>query len=587
MPSNLSDDAKHQIDQWQRPPFDQRTIEAVKKMVANDPKALHACFYTRLAFGTGGLRGLMGVGTNRMNLYTVAAATKGLGNYLNARYSSQKSKVFISYDGRNQSKTFGHTAARILAALGIQVFITPEPRPTPFVSFGLRYHGCHAGIMVTASHNPPEYNGFKVYGRDGAQCTSPEDKAIIDAVNAIDDLSLPEMSEENDPLIHRTTKVDEEAYFAAIEPLKMHPSQDVKEGKKLGVIYSSLHGVGHTLMEEGMQRWGFSNFHLVKKQSVLDGNFTHAPDPNPEKSSALTMGQEMMLEKEADIFIANDPDADRMGVCVRHEDQSVILTGNQIAVILAYSLLESHQKKGDLTGDDALVTTIVSTPMLSSIAEHFAVQCHRTLTGFKYIGEKIKQWEESGKTRFIFGAEESLGYLVGTHSRDKDGIVAALSICEVALNLKLKGKTLVDLLFSLYARFGLFFEDQISINFPSTAEGLSAMQKAMKALRASPLKSIKGSDVIERYDYLEGKMTHLETGQQSPLELPSSNVLCFVTRDKSRYYIRPSGTEPKVKIYAMLQRGTKNPSFQDLMALKKTTHRCLNALKAQLEDFSR
>ncbi|PCI78038.1 phosphomannomutase [Candidatus Aerophobetes bacterium] len=585
MCDELSSSAKHQIELWQKPPFDSETIKAVTQMQNSDPDLLHACFYTRLSFGTGGLRGLMGPGTNRMNSYTVAAATSGLGAYLKQRYKGEKG-VFISYDGRHHSEEFAWDSARILAALGIHVFITPGPRPTPFVSFGLRHHGCKAGIMITASHNGPAYNGFKVYGVDGAQCTSPEDLKIIEAVNAINDLSLPEMSDKKNPLIHITGKSEEKAYFDQLQPLALFPKQNQNQGATLGIVYSSLHGVGYTLMEQGMKNWGFSNFHLVAKQCVLDGDFTYALNPNPETPETLAMGSKQMLDTGKDLFIANDPDADRMAAVASHGGKAVTLTGNQIASLLAYSLLNTYQKRGQLDSKSAIVTTIVSTPLLSVIAKAFNTQCYRTLTGFKYIGEKIKQWEQSPNgNHFLFGAEESLGYLVGTHSRDKDGIIAALILSEIALDLKLKNKTLIDLLFEIYAKYGLFVESQISLNFPATNQGFDQMKNVMDKLKQTPLKEINQSETITFLDYLEGTSTSAINGTKTALDLPSSNVLGFITADKSRYFIRPSGTEPKVKIYAMLQKEDSNPSFKTLHALELETKKRLQALKAHLESL--
>lgn len=586
MSDTLSDEAQRQIELWQKPPFDKETIEQVQNLVATNPQTLHASFYQRLSFGTGGLRGLMGVGTNRMNPYTVSAATQGLANHLIKKYG-RGVPVFISYDARHHSKLFAQVAARVLAKNHLFAYLTPAPRPTPFVSFGLRHHECKAGIMITASHNPPQYNGFKVYGADGGQCTSPEDGYIIDAVTAIDDLSSVELAELDDKHIQYTTEEEEMAYFEAIRPLSLFSQQNKAHGQELCVVYSSLHGVGHTLMQKGMQLWGFVNFHKVEEQCVFDGNFTYAPDPNPEKPDALHRGIEKMLELEGDLFLANDPDADRLSATVNHRGTPFILSGNQTATLLVYSLLATFKERGLLTGKEGVVTTIVSTPLIRKISEAFGATCFETLTGFKYIGEKVKEWEQHNNPyEFVMGAEESLGYLIGTHSRDKDGIISALMLAELALHLKQQDKTLIDLLFEIYAQYGLFAEDQISLSFPPTEEGFAKMKQVMRKLREQPLTEIAQSSVIQSLDYEKGEGLNHETGTPTKLDLPKSNVLGFITADKSRYFIRPSGTEPKVKIYAMLEQTVEKPDSQALEGLKMETKKRLEQLKSLLESFA-
>ena len=341
------------------------------------------------------------------------------------------------------------------------------------------------------------------------------------------------------------------------------------------------------MMQKAMALWGFLNFHKVEEQCVFDGNFTYAPDPNPEKPAALERGINKMCEIEGDLFLANDPDADRLSATVNHRDGPIILTGNQTASLLAYSLLSTYKKRDLLTGKEALVTTIVSTPLISAIATSFDAACFETLTGFKYIGEKIKEWEHHpGTFEFLMGAEESLGYLVGTHARDKDGIIAALMLCELALNLKLQNKTLIDFLFEIYERYGLFAEDQISLSFPPTEEGFATMQKVMQNLRENPFKEIAKSPTQELLDYEKGEGVKLASGETFSLDLPKSNVLGFISQDKSLYFIRPSGTEPKVKIYAMLQRQIKSPDLKELKALQDETKKRLQALKSRLESLA-
>ncbi|MBF5059762.1 phospho-sugar mutase [Candidatus Neptunochlamydia vexilliferae] len=534
---HVPEEVKALAAQWLKAPYDEETQKEVQALLEGDPAALIDAFYTTVAFGTGGMRAVMGAGTNRLNKYTIRNATQGLANYILSQKVAHP-KVFISYDSRINSRLFAEETARVLAGNGIEVFITKELRPTPFVSFGCRYHGCTAAVMITASHNPPEYNGYKVYWSDGAQVVPPHDKGIMAEVDKIKHPDQIKLVPFGHSLIHQEGKDDDEAYYAALMPLQNHPETNQKEGNTLKIIYSPLHGCGITTAPEGLKRWGFTNISHVEAQKVPDSTFPTAHSPNPEQEEALHLGIDQLVKEEGDLFIATDPDADRMGVVALHEGKPVILSGNQIASLCLHYLCTTKS----LPKNSASLTTIVTTELFKSIAESFNVTHFEVLTGFKYIGEKIHEWEQSGAHAFLFGAEESLGFLYGTHSRDKDATIAACLVSEMALQLKKQGKTLVDQLNELYKTYGPFLEKQLSVPFGGGQKGMETMKKLMEALRQNPPKEISGDKVIEVEDYLTGK---------TKIPLPKSNVLVFRTEDQSKFIIRPSGTEPKIKIYGL------------------------------------
>lgn len=534
---SLPSEVKQRVAAWLKEPYDAETQKEVRLLQEKDPTALIDAFYTTIAFGTGGMRSLMGVGTNRLNKYTIQGATQGLANYILSR-KIKTPKVFISYDSRNNSRFFAEETARVLAGNGIEVFITKHLRPTPFVSFGCRYHGCTAAVMITASHNLPEYNGYKVYWSDGAQVVPPHDIGIIAEVQKIQDPSQVKLTQFKDRLINEVESENDEAYFKALMPLQNHPDINQRYGRKLKIIYSPLHGCGITTLPEGIKRWGFTSLSLVEAQKTPDGNFPSAHSPNPEQEQTLDLGIQQLMHEKGDLFLASDPDADRLGVVIRHNETPVILNGNQIASLCLFYLCNTKS----LPENSAAVTTIVTTELFKTIAKSYGVTPFEVLTGFKYIGEKIHQWEGSKEFSFLFGAEESLGFLYGTHSRDKDATAAACLIAEMALQLKLQNKTLVDLLSELYKKYGPFLEGQLSVKFPAGKEGRETMDKLMKNLRANPPAEIAGQKVIDIEDYLTGK-THTP--------LPKSNVLLFRLEDQSKFIIRPSGTEPKIKVYGL------------------------------------
>lgn len=548
----MTPEIKARIQEWQSEPYDAKTRKEVLKLLKGDKAAVIDAFYTTIAFGTGGMRGLMGVGTNRLNTYTIRFATQGLANYIHSQKVATP-KVFIGYDSRHHSREFALETARVLAGNGIEVFITKKLRPTPLVSFGCRRHGCTAAVMITASHNPPEYNGYKVYWSDGAQVVPPHDTGIMEEVKKVSHPRDVKLALVDDPLIHVVGSEDDEAYFEALMPLQNHPETNQKEGHTLKIIYSPLHGCGSTTLPEALRRWGFTSISRVKEQWEPNGNFPAAPKPNPEQREAMMLGVEQMMKEEGDLFMASDPDADRLGVVIRHQGAVIALNGNHIASLCLYYLCNTKS----LPENSAAVTTIVTTELFRLIAESYNVTPFEVLTGFKYIGEKIHEWEKSHAHTFLFGAEESLGFLYGTHSRDKDATSAACLIAEMALQLKKEGKTLVDLLEDLFKKYGSFMERQLAIPFGEGKEGMEKMQQGMEALRKSPPKEIDGDKIIEVIDYLKD-----DTG------LPKSNVLLFRVEDKSKFVIRPSGTEPKIKIYGLVRHQKKGKLEASLEFLK-------------------
>ena len=578
MKSDLPPEVQKRTLQWLEPPFDEETKRQVQNLLDHDPYALVDLFYTTISFGTGGMRGVMGIGTNRMNKYTIRGATQGLANYILKQTKGNTHRVFIGYDCRKNSRQFAEETARVLAANGIEAHVTKELRPTPFVSFGCRHLKCTAAVMITASHNPAEYNGYKVYWSDGAQVVPPHDMGIIEEVKKIESQQEVKLTSFDHPLIHEVEEDVDEAYFQALAPLQNYPDDNKSSGSNLHLIYSSLHGTGITLMPEALKRWGFTNVSFVKVQITPDGSFPSAHSPNPEEAEALHLGCEQLIKENGDLFIATDPDADRIGVVVNHQGKAVILNGNQVAALLVFYLCTTFSKLGKMPENGAVVTTIVTTDLFPLISSAFNLTCFQVLTGFKYIGEKIHEWED-GKFSFIFGAEESLGYLYGTHSRDKDAMIAACLLSEMALQEKAKEKTLVDLLHEIYRQFGLFREKQLSVSFGSSKEGAEKMQKIMTQLRGTPPKEICGQPVVVLEDYQTSVKTFTNTGKKEKLNLPKSNVLVFALEDESKFIIRPSGTEPKIKIYGMVRQKLKGNIDEDLQACDRRLDKILKTLK--------
>lgn len=582
MGMGLSKEVEERVREWLEGPYDEETKQEIRALQKSNPKELTDAFYTLLSFGTGGMRGIMGVGTARLNQYTVQWATQGLCNYI-LKQKGKGAGVFIGYDSRHHSREFAEVVARVCAGNGIRAYLLDELRPTPFVSFAVREKKCIAGVMITASHNPAEYNGYKVFWKDGGQVVPPHDTGIMQGVDAVK-MNQVKMAPLDSPLIENVDEKLDQVYLGAIRPLQFFPEQDKKAGSQLKICYTPLHGTGITLAPKALCDWGFSTLFLVEEQAKPDGNFPTVKFPNPEFKEALQRGIDLLQKKEGDILIANDPDADRMGLVVMHGREPVILTGNEIASLAVHFICEKLKKGNKIPKKGAVVTTIVSTEMIKAIATSYGVECVEVLTGFKYIGEKIHEWEE-GKDphQFLFGAEESYGFLLGTVARDKDAIVTSCFLAELALDAKLQGRTLVDHLNALYNQYGIFREKQFSATFPVGKEGLQQIEKLMARLRENPPSSVGGQKIVAIEDYSKGERKECASGKTEKLTLPVSDVLLYRLSDRSKLVIRPSGTEPKIKIYAAVHLKTF-PSLEAGFALcDKALDQLISALKNQLK----
>ena len=541
-------------NKWLTPAYDAETQAEVKGMLDNEDKTeLIESFYKDLEFGTGGLRGIMGVGSNRMNIYTVGAATQGLSNYLNKSFKELKQiSVVIGHDSRNNSRKFAEISANIFSANGIKVYLFEDLRPTPEMSFTIRQLGCQSGIILTASHNPKEYNGYKAYWDDGSQLVPPHDKNVItevDKIASVDDVkwSLPTGQagggEANITLIGKEL---DEAYRKMVKGLSVYP-EIIAKHSDMKIVYTPIHGTGITLMPDVLKDFGFNNVHIVKEQMVPDGNFPTVVYPNPEESEAMSLGLQLAEKLNADILSGTDPDADRIAIGVKDSNGKwVLMNGNQTAVLAFNYLMEARKTKGIAQPNDMVVTTIVTTPMIDAIAKGNAVGCYRVLTGFKWIAELIRQKE--GKENYIIGGEESFGLMIGDKIRDKDGISAVALLCEMAAYEKEKGRSLFEKMIDLYVQYGFYKEHLISI----TKKGMDGQQQIaamMESYRSNPPKSINGSAVVKLLDYQLQKGFNPQTGEEWKIDLPKSNVLQFILADGSSISARPSGTEPKIKFY--------------------------------------
>ena len=532
------------IDSWLNGNFDKDTKNEILRMQAEDPAALSDAFYRTLEFGTGGMRGILGVGTNRMNKYTVGFATQGLANYL-IKCCKQNIKVAISFDSRNFSTEFASISANILAANGIQVFLFDSLRPTPELSFAVRHLQCNAGIMITASHNPKEYNGYKVYWNDGGQLVPPHDKNVINEVNKIK--SVDQVKWDGHPeLIRKIGKDIDNVYLTLIKRLTLNP-ETVAEAKDLCIVYTPLHGTGISVVPQALADFGFKNVHIVEEQAVTDGNFPTVKSPNPEEHAALELAISKAKKVKADIVLATDPDADRVGIAVRGKGGTYqLFNGNQTATLLFHYVL-SQTNINPLNNNYFLVKTIVTTDLINQIATDYNVECFDVLTGFKYIAEKIREFE--GKKQFMVGGEESYGYLVSDFVRDKDAVSACCLIAEMAAYYKtVYHKSLIDQLETLYRQYQYFKEDMVSLTEPGEA-GMQAIQQRMSDLREKSPKTLGGQRVLKIYDYKAQHSYNTVTKTSERIELPVSNVLQFITEDGSKVTVRPSGTEPKIKFY--------------------------------------
>ena len=537
---------KERAEIWLSDSFDDDTKASVKNLMETNPVELTDSFYRDLEFGTGGLRGIMGVGTNRMNKYTVGMATQGLANYLKLMFPYKNPvKMAISHDSRNNSKFFARIVAEVLSANDFQVYLFDDLRPTPELSFAIRYLGCQSGVMVTASHNPKEYNGYKAYWDDGAQMIAPHDENVIKEVQKITSIDDVKWTGTEENIISIGQEIDK-VYLELIEELTLSPDC-IKRQKNLKVVYTPLHGCGRKMVPDILARYGFENISMVKEQAIPDGNFPTVHSPNPEEKNALDLGIKLAEELKADLVMATDPDADRVGIAIRnHKKEMILLNGNQTAGLLFFYILNKWKESGKLEGNEYIVSTIVTTKLLSEIARSFGVDYYECLTGFKYIADVIRQNE--GIKTFIMGGEESYGYLVGDFVRDKDAISACALIAESAAWMADQGKSLFDLLIEIYKQYGFYKEGLISVTRKGKT-GAEEIQQMMIDYRNTPPVRINGSKVTIIKDYLHLQEREMATGIVKPIQLPKSNVLQFLLDDGSIISVRPSGTEPKIKFY--------------------------------------
>jgi phosphoglucomutase len=531
------------VNEWLTPTFDAATQQAVKELIAGSPKELEESFYKDLEFGTGGMRGVMGVGNNRINKYTLGKSTQGLSDYLHNAFPNQPLKAAIAYDCRHNSDTLAKLVADVFSANGIEVYLFSELRPTPELSFAVKHLGCQCGIVLTASHNPPEYNGYKVYWEDGGQIVPPEDERIIDT---IENLSFDQIKfDANEDLIHYiNTEIDQAFIKSSIANASFNTPALAKEN--LNVVFTSLHGTSITLVPDTLSQAGYTNVHIVEEQRVPNGDFPTVKSPNPEEPEALAMALALADATNSDIVVGTDPDCDRLGVAVRNnEGEMTLLNGNQTMILMTAFLLEQWKKAGKINGKQFVGSTIVSTPMIMELATNYNVECKVGLTGFKWIAKMIKDFPE---LEFIGGGEESFGFMVGDAVRDKDAVAATLLICEVAAQAKAKGSTVYKELLQLYVENGFYKEYLVSLT-KKGIEGLQEISQMMIDLRKNPLKEINDQRVIMVEDYQSSTATNLLDDSVTQMDLPKSNVLIYYTEDGSKICARPSGTEPKIKFY--------------------------------------
>ncbi|MDI6046436.1 phospho-sugar mutase [Flavobacterium yafengii] len=531
------------VNEWLTPTFDTVTQEAIKELMTTSPKELEESFYKNLEFGTGGMRGVMGVGNNRINKYTLGKSTQGLSDYLHTAFPNQPLKAVIAYDCRHNSDTLAKLVADVFSANGIEVYLFSELRPTPELSFAVKHLGCQCGIVLTASHNPPEYNGYKVYWQDGGQIVPPEDEGII---TVIENLNYNQIKfTANEDLIHYIdTDVDEAFIKSTIENASFGTSAEAK--KNLNIVFTSLHGTSIKLVPDTLSQAGYPNVNIVEEQRVPNGDFPTVKSPNPEEPEALTMALALADKTNSDIVIGTDPDCDRLGIAVRNnEGKMTLLNGNQTMILMTAFLLEQWKKAGKINGKQFVGSTIVSTPMMMELATNYGVECKVGLTGFKWIAKMIKDFPE---LEFIGGGEESFGYMVGDAVRDKDAVAATLLICEVAAQAKAKRSTVYKELLQLYVDNGFYKEYLVSLT-KKGMDGLQEIDQMMIDLRENPLKEINGQRVVMVEDYQSSIAKNLLTDEETKMEIPKSNVLIYYTEDGSKICARPSGTEPKIKFY--------------------------------------
>ena len=547
--TKLDVNASNNADRWLNGCIDESTKQEILRMREENPEEFNDAFYRTLEFGTGGLRGIMGLGTNRMNFITVSMTTQGFCNYIKQKKTQGEVRCVISHDSRNNSRNFALTTARVMAANGFKVFLFEDMRPTPELSFAVRELKADAGVMITASHNPKEYNGYKAYWNDGAQLTAPDDELVIEQVNQITDISQVKTQQDDENITIIGKDIDQ-VYIDRVKSLSLDNGY-ISRNKGLKIVYTPLHGTGIKLIPQALKAYGFDNVSIVEPQAVADGNFPTCVSPNPEEPAALELGLQQAQKENADILLATDPDADREALAVKKKNgEWILLNGNQTASLFTYYLLKRWSEEGRLTGNQYIIKTIVTTELVRKIAESFNVECYDTLTGFKHIAAKIKSME--GKKEYIGGGEESFGYLIGDFVRDKDSVSGCCILAEMAAYASDKGQTLYDMLLDIYAQYGFYQEKQVSIvrKGQSGAEEIKAM---MTTFRTNPHTSLAGEKVERIADYLECEKTGL----------PSSNVLQYFLSDGSKVSVRPSGTEPKIKFYFSICSKFEAPSLYE------------------------
>jgi len=565
------------INEWLNGNYDQQTKDEIQQLIDKDASTeLTDAFYRSLEFGTGGLRGIMGAGSNRINKYTIGTATQGLSNYLLKKYPGEQIKVAIAHDSRNNSDYFAGIAADVFSANGIHVYFFKALRPTPELSFAIRELGCRSGVMLTASHNPKEYNGYKAYGADGGQFTSPDDTMVMDEVAAISSIDEVKFDRVEGSVELIGEEIDQ-LYLDKITELSVSPEAIARQ-KELKIVYSPIHGTGITLVPKALEQFGFTNLTLVEEQSTPDGNFPTVVYPNPEEKEALTLALKKAKEIDADLVLATDPDADRVGIAVKNNDGDfVLLNGNQTGSLLINYLLTAWEEKGKLDGDQYIVKTIVTSNLIEEIAKAKNVTFYNTLTGFKFIGQLITSLQ--GKKTFIGGGEESYGYLIGELVRDKDAIISCAFIAEMTAFYKDKGSSLYDALLDMYVEYGLYKEELVSLTKKGKT-GAEEIKAMMEKFRSNPPVTLGGSKVSLLKDYELGIETDLSTGEKTKLDFPKSDVLQFITEDGSIVSARPSGTEPKIKFYCSV-----NAPLADKAAFEAEDKALGDKIKSLMEDL--
>ncbi|WP_375242375.1 phospho-sugar mutase [Lacinutrix sp.] len=565
----------NRVNTWLTPTFDKETQLYIKDLIATNPKELKESFYKNLEFGTGGMRGVMGIGTNKINKYTLGKNTQGISNYMHNVFSNETLKVAIAFDCRHNSKTLAKVVANVFSANNIEVFLFEDLRPTPELSFALKHLNCHCGIVLTASHNPPEYNGYKVYWQDGGQLVPPQDAEIIKVIDTLDYAEIKFNA--NEELIHYIGKdIDDVFINASVKNGSFNTSAKAREN--LNIVFTSLHGTSITAIPETLKRAGYTNVNIVEAQRKPDGNFPTVASPNPEEPAALKMAMDLANKTEGDIVIGTDPDCDRLGIVVRDLDNKlVILNGNQAMILMTDFLLKQWQNENKINGKEFIASTIVSTPMMSVLGKAYDVECKIGLTGFKWIAKMIKDFPN---LNFIGGGEESFGFMVGDFVRDKDAVTATLLACEIAAQAKAKGSSVYQELIKLYITHGLYKERLVSIT-KKGIEGAQEIKQIMIDAREKPLEVVNNSKVVLIEDYQLSLSKNTITGETTTIDIPKSNVLIYHTEDGSKIALRPSGTEPKIKFYISV-----NTSLDSMSAFKKTEQQLETKIDAILKDMN-